>query len=70
MLSTADLPALLPPELRAVPLVLYIHENQAAYPASDRPNVQAKCDVHFGLTNLTSVLAADLVIFNSAWNRR
>lgn len=26
--------------------------------------------MHFGLTNLTSALAADLVIFNSVWDRR
>ena len=70
LLSAADLRASLPPGLCAVPLVLYMHENQATYPASDRPNAHAKCDVHFGLTNLTSALAADLMIFNSAWNRR
>ena len=69
LLSAADLRALLPATLRAVPLVLYLHENQAAYPTSHRGEVDPKRDVHFALTNLTSALAADLVIFNSDWNR-
>ncbi|MHC4802862.1 MAG: tRNA-queuosine alpha-mannosyltransferase domain-containing protein, partial [Planctomycetota bacterium] len=46
-----------------------MHENQAAYPLSDHPKVDPKRDVHFALTNLTSVLASDLVIWNSAWNK-
>src|SRR5262249_39033687 len=33
------------------------------------PKVDSRRDVHFALTNLTSVLAADHVIWNSAWNR-
>ncbi len=70
LLSAADLRAILPANLRAVPLVLYMHENQAAYPTSHRGEVDPKRDVHFALTNLTSALAADLVIFNSDWNRR
>lgn len=70
LLSAADLRSLLPANLRAVPLVLYLHENQAAYPSSSRGEVDPKRDVHFALTNLTSALAADLVIFNSDWNRR
>jgi glycosyltransferase involved in cell wall biosynthesis len=69
LLSVADLRALLPARLRSVPIVLYMHENQAAYPLSDHPKVDPKRDVHFALTNLTSVLAADLVIWNSRWNK-
>lgn len=70
MLSAADLRALLPPKLRDIPLVVYMHENQAAYPYSDRSEVDPKRDVHFALTNLTTTLAADFVIFNSEYNRQ
>ena len=49
LLSAADLRALLPAKLRSVPLVVYMHENQAAYPYSDRNEVDAKRDVHFAL---------------------
>ena len=68
LLGAADLRALLPPRLRVVPLVLYMHENQAAYPLSDHPRVDPQRDVHFAMTNLTSVLGADRVIWNSRWN--
>ena len=69
LMSAADLRALLPARLRATPVILYMHENQAAYPLSDHPKVDPKRDVHFALTNLTSVLASDLVIWNSLWNK-
>jgi glycosyltransferase involved in cell wall biosynthesis len=69
LMSAADLRALLPAHLRATPLILYMHENQAAYPLSDHPKVDPKRDVHFALTNLTSILASDLVIWNSLWNK-
>ncbi len=69
LLSVADLRALLPARLRGVPMVLYMHENQAAYPSSGHPKVDSARDVHFAITNLTSVLAADRVIWNSRWNR-
>ena len=69
LIGAADLRALLPARLRGVPLVLYMHENQAAYPLSEYPRLDPSRDVHFALTNLTSVLASDLVIWNSRWNR-
>jgi glycosyltransferase involved in cell wall biosynthesis len=69
LMSAADLRAMLPSGLRSVPMVLYMHENQAAYPVSGDPKVDSRRDVHFALTNLTSVLSADLVIWNSRWNR-
>ncbi len=68
LMGAADLRALLPAHLRSVPLVLYMHENQAAYPLSDHPKVDPRRDVHFALTNFTSILASDLVIWNSRWN--
>ncbi|TDJ56012.1 MAG: DUF3524 domain-containing protein [Planctomycetota bacterium] len=69
LMGVADLRALLPARLRGVPIILYMHENQAAYPSSSHPKVDSTRDVHFAITNLTSVLAADLVVWNSRWNR-
>ncbi len=66
LMSAADLRALLPAGLRGTPVILYMHENQAAYPD---PESQER-DVHFALTNLTSILAADLTVWNSDFNRR
>lgn len=68
LMSLADLRALLPASLRALPAILSMHENQVAYPAGHIRASSSERDVHFGLTNLTSMLAADLVIWNSRWN--
>jgi glycosyltransferase involved in cell wall biosynthesis len=46
-----------------------MHENQVAYPNRHATVEEAKRDHHFAITNLTSMLASDCVIFNSAWNR-
>jgi hypothetical protein len=44
-----------------------MHENQAAYPsAAGRADPR---DAHAAVTNLTSMLAADVVLWNSSWNR-
>lgn len=67
LMSAADLRALLPAGFRDKPMIVYMHENQAAYPAGDGGDDPR--DAHFPLTNLTSMAAADRVIFNSAWNR-
>ena len=69
LLGAADLRGLLPAGWRETPIVLYMHENQATYPWSGNSKVDRERDVHFAVTNLTSVLAADLVIFNSLWNK-
>ncbi|MGY8754002.1 MAG: tRNA-queuosine alpha-mannosyltransferase domain-containing protein [Phycisphaerales bacterium] len=60
--DAAALRASLPNGWRDIPLVLYMHENQIAYPSRD------KRDSSFAFTNLQSVLTADLTIFNSKWN--
>ncbi len=65
MLNVADLRALLPPAYSRIPIVCYFHENQLTYPLSEHDYR----DYQFGLTNLTSSLAADAVWFNSAWHR-
>jgi len=73
LLSLPDLRAALPASLRTRPAVLYMHENQAAYPdrsgAAGSATAEAGRDAHFALTNLASVLTADLVLWNSVWNR-
>lgn len=70
MLALADLRAALPEKLRSKPHVLYMHENQAAYPVSDRVDPATRDrDSHLAFTNLASIEAADRVLWNSAWNR-
>jgi len=53
-----------------VPIALYFHENQLAYPWSpdDRDLVQ-KRDAHYGFINYASALAADRIFFNSIYNK-
>jgi glycosyltransferase involved in cell wall biosynthesis len=69
LLSAADVRALLPRAWHDVPLILFMHENQAAYPTQEQTAHENERDMHFALTTLTSVLAADLVIWNSEWNK-
>src|SRR4029078_6214574 len=49
-----------------VPVVLYFHENQLTYPL---PPGRSR-DLSFPWINYTSALAADLVLFNSAFHRQ
>lgn len=65
LLDLAHLTALLP---RRVPSLLYFHENQVSYPP--RPgNRRPGRDLQYAFTNLASALAADRVVFNSAFQR-
>lgn len=65
--SMVDLAALkgLNPQLARTPCVLYMHENQFAFPVSgnQRDSVEPQ------MVNLYGALAADRVLFNSDWNR-
>jgi len=65
MTSAADLRALLPAPLNRRPLVAYFHENQLTYPLPE----EAQRDYQFGMTNITSCLAADAVWFNSQYHQ-
>ncbi|AQQ10235.1 GDP-mannose-dependent alpha-(1-6)-phosphatidylinositol dimannoside mannosyltransferase [Sedimentisphaera cyanobacteriorum] len=47
-----------------LPSVIYFHENQFTYPNQ----VEDKRDFQFGITNLSSALAADKVMFNSGYH--
>jgi glycosyltransferase involved in cell wall biosynthesis len=65
--SMTDLSALrgLVPALAQVPTLVYFHENQFAYPESER----AFKAVEPKILNIYTALAADRVLFNSAYNR-
>ena len=65
MLDLATFRGLAPPRVAQLPTVLYFHENQLTYPVRH----EEERDLHFGLTNMTSALAADEVWFNSAFHR-
>jgi glycosyltransferase involved in cell wall biosynthesis len=65
MLNLAEFLGLAPQEVRDLPNLLYFHENQLTYPV----RVEDERDYQFGMTNMTSALAADAVWFNSAFHR-
>jgi glycosyltransferase involved in cell wall biosynthesis len=65
MLNLAEFLGLAPKEVRDLPGVTYFHENQLTYPV----RVENERDYQFGLTNMTSALAASVVWFNSAFHR-
>ncbi|MCZ6836844.1 MAG: DUF3524 domain-containing protein [Planctomycetota bacterium] len=70
LMSLADLRALFSRAgFPAIPFVLYLHENQVAYPSRSDTTQTRDWDANYALTNLTSALASDLAIFNSQWNR-
>ena len=62
MLDVAALKGLV--DLRDIPLTVYFHENQFAYPNQN----DAESDLHFAFTNFTTMVAADRVWFNSKFN--
>lgn len=64
MMNVAEFRAL-SPAARDVPVMVYFHENQFAYPN----RVEQERDQHFAFTNFVSAIAADQVWFNSAFNR-
>ncbi len=63
MMDAAHLRALLGPG--APPMAFYFHENQLGYPTPDGKGA----DLHLGITNVASALAADVVVFNSRFHR-
>jgi len=62
--DVATLRTLLPVSIRDLSFYTYFHENQFAYPVRK----EDERDLHFGLTNLTTVLASDYVAFNTRYN--
>lgn len=70
MLDVTTFLALTRKKTAGIPVVLYMHENQLAYPWSpDDRDIAYKRDHHYGFINYASALAADRVWFNSAYNR-
>jgi glycosyltransferase involved in cell wall biosynthesis len=66
MLDLATFRGLSSDWLAGVPMAIYFHENQLTYPL---PEGRSR-DLSYGWVNYTSALAADRVIFNSAFHRR
>jgi len=64
-LNLAEYRGMLGPEWASIPAIVYFHENQLVYPNRHT----AEWDFQFPLTNITSALAADACVFNTAWNR-
>jgi len=62
--DVATLRSLLPVSANRLPFYTYFHENQFAYPVRR----EDERDLHFGLTNLTTILASDKVAFNTRYN--
>ena len=54
------------PHLALTPALLFMHENQFAYPPSHGQHSSAEPQ----MVNLYSAITADCVLFNSDWNRR
>ena len=65
MLNLAEFRGLAPGAVHRLPSVAYFHENQLTYPVQ----FEQERDLHFGLTNLSTALAASAVWFNSAFHR-
>lgn len=65
MLDLACLLALTRARTSRVPAAVYFHENQLTYPLP----AGRERDTHLAFTNVTTALAADLVLFNSAFHR-
>jgi glycosyltransferase involved in cell wall biosynthesis len=66
-----DLAALygwLPARWRALPSILYFHENQLTYPLRPEEEPRER-DLHFAFTNILSALRASEVLFNSRYHR-
>ena len=65
MLNLAEFIGLAPGCVRGLPSVVYFHENQLTYPVRH----ESERDYQFGMTNITTALAAEAVWFNSEFHR-
>ncbi len=74
MLDLSTFVALTRKQSRTIPLALYMHENQLTYPLPQDPTTgpmrrqRGERDLHYTFINLTSMLAADRVLFNSQYH--
>ena len=65
ILNLAEFLGLAPQPIQALPAISYFHENQLTYPV----RFESERDYQFVVTNMTSVLAATSVWFNSSFHR-
>lgn len=65
MLNAAGFLGLVRRTIGSAGFVLYMHENQLGYPLSPRD----KADQTYPMINWTSMVAADLIVFNSEYHR-
>lgn len=63
-LDVAAFKGMLPFAHQHLPILVYFHENQFAYPVQKEDSR----DIHFALTNLTTALSGDSLAFNSTYN--
>lgn len=76
MLDLTTFLALTRGQTTAVPVCLYMHENQLTYPlpadgrAGPMRRQKGERDLHYAFVNYASMLAADAVWFNSEFHRR
>lgn len=66
-LDLATFRGLAPPAWRALPTLVYFHENQLTYPAAPG-TAPTERDHHFGFTNILTCLAADGLAFNTRFH--
>ncbi len=65
MLNVAEFLGIVNAPLRKLPIVVYFHENQITYPNQ----IELERDLQFGITNISSCIASDVVWFNSQYHR-
>ena len=71
MLDLSFLKSNLPKGWENIPTIYYMHENQLSYPQSDHDTDKIhQRDFHYGMIQFKSMLVADKVCFNSAYNKR
>ncbi|MBX2814990.1 MAG: DUF3524 domain-containing protein [Saprospiraceae bacterium] len=71
MLDLSVFLALVRKKAAQVPVLYYLHENQLTYPTDQQDfNAKSSMDLHYAFINYHNALAADRVIFNSAYHRR
>ena len=70
MLDLTTFQSLTKSKTHNIPFAIYFHENQITYPWSPTDeDVKTERDNHYGFINYASVLAADVVLFNSDYHK-
>ena len=70
-LNVAEFKGFLPTEYHHIPIHLYFHENQFAYPiSSNDPDQRSERLQHYQFIQIKSFLSADKVYFNSNYNKQ